>query len=148
MFQNRCINKRISLVVFSSRQIFPRAWQMWMRLNPTMWRRWLKCELKKASPRLLLVMFKLKIIFLAYLINISASNKADDVVQFVFKEYTYKETSKNVSFMKIHQKSIKYWNFRIFTKLFFVCIFVVFDFLRFFGWHFIIFLVIWYQISK
>jgi hypothetical protein len=39
----------------------------------------------------------LKLAFVAYLINLSASNNADDKVQFVFKEFDFKETSKNVS---------------------------------------------------
>lgn len=48
----------------------------------------------------------LRIILLAYLINFSLSNNADDKVQFVFKEFDFKETSKNVSRSSISQKSI------------------------------------------
>lgn len=50
------------------------------------------------------VMFQ--IILIAYLINFSHSNIADDKVQFVFKEFDFKETSKNVSKSLISQKSI------------------------------------------
>lgn len=43
------------------------------------------------------VQMLLKFAIVAYLINFSASNTADSKVQFEFKEFDFKETSKNVS---------------------------------------------------
>lgn len=39
----------------------------------------------------------IKIVLLAYLFNFAALNQADHKVQFEFKEFDFKETSKNVS---------------------------------------------------
>jgi hypothetical protein len=38
------------------------------------------------------------LIILAYLVALSASNTANNKVQFEFKEYDFKETNKNVSY--------------------------------------------------
>lgn len=58
----------------------------------------------------------LKFAIVAYLINFSASNQADNKVQFEFKEFDFKETSKNVSIDLIRLKIDNF--FRTMTKLF------------------------------
>jgi hypothetical protein len=65
----------------------------------------------------------LKIGIIAYLVAISASNTADNKVQFEFKEYDFKETNKNVSLTRL-LKIDK--NFLIIMKLFFVLAFLLF----------------------
>lgn len=51
----------------------------------------------------------LKFAIVAYLISFSSSNNADHKVSFEFKEFDFKETSKNVSFKLISGKSIKFF---------------------------------------
>lgn len=53
------------------------------------------------NDQIISVMLKVYFALVFYLVSSIAPNKVDDVVQFVFKEYDLKETSKNVSNLKI-----------------------------------------------
>lgn len=57
----------------------------------------------------------IKFLLLAYLINFTATQTVDNKVQFEYKEFDYKETSKNVSCGRKNQN--RYFSFQSIAKI-------------------------------